>query len=371
MRVVERKVTTPEKGLPTPPDLSHLFNKGLIEGVEVKEEDQVKSNKMVLNTTSSLSSKVSDVNLSNPDVDGIWVRQEIPSLGVPYGIPHLWVRSLTVPMLAQVHAAQATGANPENQQKALTMLIDALKPTIRDFDIRDLTVPDWNSHLYWLRLNSYPRSPLTVPWTSKYGNDNITRITSSSFEFEELAMSREEYLAWQKKEISFPTVRDLELLTDPTLDAETRWTITYAQYIYIEGPPTADLMRRKIQRLEELGVEQIALINEFAAKCSHGVIEQVKVRDEKFDLDKAIVYVQNELDSLTFIMEQTLNNKEDEDENLQSLIALTNHSKNRADELLLLKKVKENNGLTEDGKRFIPDMEVVVIASANATLLFP
>lgn len=373
MRIIEKpKTTSTQKELPTPPDLSHLFDKGLMSGIEVKEEDQIKSRKLELSSTSSLYKNVDDVKTSDPSSDGIWTRQDVPSLGVPYGIPHLWVRTLTVPMLAQVHAAQAMGKNPDMQKQALTMLIDALKPTIRDFDIRDLTVPDWTSHLYWLRLNSYPRSPLTIPWTSRYGNENVTRVTSSSFEFEELKMTREEYLGWQKKSITFPTLRDMELLTDPSLDEETRWTITYAQYIYIEGPPTPDLMRRKIQKLDELGVEQIALINEFAEKCSHGVIEQVKVRDEKFDLDSAIDYVQTEVNAITMIMESVLSSKEDENEqSLQPLIALTNQAKMRADELATLKAVKANNGLTEDGRRFVPETEVVAIASANATLLFP
>jgi hypothetical protein len=371
MKIIERDAKkTTEKSLPAPPDLSYLFDKGLMEGTEVDPADQAKAKKLTLNSTSSLSTSVNNANISSDDVDGIWTRQDVPSLGVPYGITHLWVRALTVPMLAQVHAAQSTGANPERQQQALTMLIDALKPTIKDFDIRNLTAPDWTSHLYWLRLNSYPRSPLTIPWTSRYGNDNVTRVTSSNFEFEELKMTREEYLDWQKKGITFPTVRDMELLSDPSLSDETRWTITYAQYVYIEGPPTPDLMRRKIAKLEEYGVGHIALINEFADKCSHGVIEQVRVRDEKFDLDNAIDYISNEVDTLASILDQAYSTT-DGDETLSSLIALTNQAKVRADELTMLRKVKENNGLTENGQRFVPESEVVAIASANATMLFP
>ena len=356
---------------PKVPNIEALYDKGLLAGIEIDPADQQKERRNRFTSSTSLGN-IPEVNTTSNE-EG-WVRQDVPSLGVPYGVPHLWVRSLTVPILARVHAAQAYGERPENQQKAFTMLVDALAPTIRDFDIRDLTVPDWHSHLYWLRLNSYPRSPLTVPWTSKYGNENVTRVTQSSFEFEELKLTREEYLEWNRKGVAFPTVRDMELLYDQSLSEETRWTLTYAQYVHLEGEPTPDWMKLKVAKLEEMGADGIALINQFSQVSTHGVIEQVKVRDDKFDLDAAIEYIQNEVNALTMMLDQAVNTEGNENTEADSIRALTNlttYTHGRASELAMLKKVKENDGLTEDGVLFQPEVEVVALATANATLLFP
>lgn len=366
IREIEAPTSPSKPALPTPPDFSSLMEKGLIPGIEIDPADQIKQSKSRFSQSSSLSS-IPEAQMTSEN-DG-WTRQEVPSLGIPYGISHLWVRPLTVSMLAKVHAAQAEGMKEGRNQRALTMLIDALAPTIKDFDIRNLTVPDWHSHLYWLRINSYPNRPITVPWTSRYGNENVTRINSTSFEFEELAMSRAEYLEWQKKSITFPTVRDMELLSAPDLSEEDRWTITYAQYIYVDEPPSPNLMKTKIELFNALGVEQVALINEFSELCSHGVIEQITVRDEKFDLDRAIDYIGKEVAAMTSILEQALDNSGDDD--VKPFISLMNQTELRANELKMLKKVKENNGLTENGLRFSPEKEVVALATANATLLFP
>ena len=345
----------------------NLFDKGLLSGIEIDPADQIKERQARFTSSTSLSQNVPDTKTTSEE-EG-WIRQETPSLGVPYGLSHLWVRPITVPILAQVHAAQLRGEQPNQQQAAFTMLVDALAPTIRDFDIRNLTVPDWNSHIYWLRLNSYPKSPFTIPWTSRYGNENVTRVTTSNFKFEELALSREEYLAWNKKGISFPTVRDMEMLLDPSLDEKTRWTITYAQYIYLDEKPHKDTMRKKIALFEEAGPDMVAQINQFAAIASHGVIEQVTLRDEKFELDAAIAFIEQEVANLTQVLEIQLSGEEDD--NVGAMISLTNHVTARAEELKMLRAVKERGGLDENGRIFQPEQEVVALASANATMLFP
>lgn len=349
------------------PNVNNLFDKNLMAGMQVEDGDIQEMNDRFSKTARGAPSP----NTTIDNTDEGWQRQEVPSLGIPYGLAtaSIWVRPLTVPMLAQVHAAQVEGQR--NMFKALTMIIDALSPTIRDMDIRDLTVPDWHSHLYWLRLNSYPRSPFTVPWTSRYGNDNVSRVNSSHFEFEELEMTREKYAAWRKRGITFPTLRDMEMLTDPELNSATRWTITYAQYIHIDGPITNDLMKRKIAMLEKGGPDLIAEINEFATEMSHGVVEQIKVRDDKFEINSAIEYIEKEVELLTDALNAALDKSDDAGSEMQRMFNIGMRVTERNEELKTLKAVRENGGLDSMGRRFVPELEVVPLAKADAAILFP
>lgn len=372
-----RDASPSDKKKPEPPKIpQHLFDQGLMAGITIDPEDQIKERAHIVKAQSSLAANVPSSKTTQTEVDGKWTRQETPSLGVPYGISELWVRPLDVPILAKVHAAQAMGERediPNAGQASFTMLVDALATTIKDFDIRDLTVPDYNSHIYWLKLNSYPKSPFTVPWTSRYNNENFTRVNRSHFEFKELQMTREEYVEWNKMGISFPTVRDMELLYDPDLDKETHWTMTYAQYIYLDEEPHVDTMRRKVEKLEELGPDIISKINEFSALATHGVVEQLHLRDEKFELDAAIEFLSNQFDVLSQVLETHARekNKENGDGDLRQFISLTTYVAGLDAELKVLRKVKENNGFDEQGRPFKPEVEVVALASANATFLFP
>lgn len=365
----EEKKKILERG-PVMPDLSSMYGTGLLEGYNINPDDVVAapSFKSSLHSTTNLSN-IPDAN--ETPLESGWVRQKMPSLGIPYGISEFLVRAFDIATLSRVHAAQQTGINNSNHKKALSLLLDAIAPTIKDFDIRDLTVPDFYSHMYWLRLNSYTRAPMMVPWTSRYGNENVTRITKSSFEFQELSMTRETYLQWRAKGITYPTVRDMEVLADNTLDEDQRWLITYAQYVLIEGKITPDIMQKKIQKLNDMGPDAIPMINEFASLTEHGVIEQVKVRDTKFNLDEAIEYIEDEIQQLTKLLDSMAEENDTETTRMGQLMSLGNHIDGRVKELKMLREVKANDGLTAEGKIFQPEEEVVALATANAAILFP
>lgn len=372
--------TTPTKPAPPRPtgsqqnimaDFAAFQNAGLLQGVEIEEAFAPTTDTASASPTRNPTSSIPDAKLTSDEAG--WIRQEFPSLGVPYGREGqpFWVKPFDVTILANVHAAQATGERPGNELKAFTMLVDALSPCIKNFDIRDLTVPDYFSFMYWLRLNSYPRSPFTVPWTSKYGNEVVSKLNYSDFEFEELSMTSDEYRKWRKEGLTFPTVRDMEILTDSTLEVKDRWYINYAQYIYVDGPPDANWMRRKIDRFIEMGTDAVSLVKEFAAKASHGVIEQIRVSDSSFDIDKAIAFFKEQIDTLTDILNAALGEAAEEDTNgVQALIAIGSKLTELKEDYDKLVKIKANNGIYQ-GKIYTPEKEVVPLAPASATLLFP
>mgnify|MGYP003583492706 CR=1 FL=1 len=355
MKIQEITVkNTQQPVVPDVPDFTKLIDKGIMEGYTLDLSDKPKK----VDT-----SAIPDVNMA-PEEDG-WTRQEFPSHGVPYNIPHFWLRPLSVSTLASVHAAQQESRKPGMELAGFTHFLDALAPTIKNFDIRNLTVPDFYAHLYWLRINSYPASPFTVPWTSRYGNENVEKLNYSSFDFKELEMTPAEYQSWRDKGISFPTVRDMEVLTDPALSDKDRWLITYAQYVYIDGPITVDLMKKKIEKLDSMGPDAIALIDQFAAIAQHGVVEQIKVKDKNFELNAAIKYIGDEIARLSEMLEITLSHIESSDEALPDMVQLSNFLDERTAEYKELIQVRDNKMF------FSPREEVVTLAKASAALLFP
>lgn len=333
------------------PDFTNLISPNLLPGVELHPELTKKPE------------NIPDVRDDSPE-DTVWVRQEFASLGIPYnGVTSFWLRPLDVDTLALVHAAQQAGKIPGQELDGLTKLLDALNPCIKDFDIRDLTVPDFYAFLYWLRINSYPSSPFTVPWTSRYGNENTTRLSYSSFTFKELDMSLEEYREWKKKGISFPTVRDMEVLSDLDISQADRWKITYAQYVYLDEPISASHMAKKVAKLKTMGADIIAQIDIFASKAEHGVVEQIKVKDANFNLDSAIAFVQTETIRLGQILDIAM--ESDDSETQARLVNMGAYLDERLKEYTRLKEAKDNNFV------YLPEEEVVVLARASAALLFP
>lgn len=212
-------------------------------------------------------------------------RLGLPSQFVPYDFDALYIRPLKVGDLALMAAAQETGD--------ISALYDAVAACVQGVDVRDLTAPDFRSLLYWLRLNSYPRSPYTVKWTSYYGNANELRMLPSDLQINKLEMTKAEYAAYKEQGIRFPTLRDTERMKALAVDPGSRYLFELAQYLHIDGPnDSGDWMQTRIQKLSEMPTDIIAVIKEFSQKVeSYGVSESVKVRDAKFDATAAVAYL--------------------------------------------------------------------------------
>ena len=296
-----------------------------------------------------------------------WVLRQFPSRCIPYlnelEGKGLYVRSMDVKTLSRVLAAQ--------DAKSLTGLLDALQDLIK-FPIRDLTVPDFYSFQYWLRLTSYPRSPLTVQWTSQYGDRITTTVTMSSFEVTELSMSRQEYMEWNAKGIAFPTMRDMESikLDENSTDAAEKWLSQYAQYIYIKDTSLIDsdeYTKLKRLELERLGIDVISLVKDFSDLMEHGVIEQVSVANDKFNLDEAILYIESEIKFNSQMIEASLT-ASGEPATADFFNRLTNlaaYVDNRTNQLKEMKEAKEQ------GKKYIPEKEVISVSASDPYFLFP
>ncbi len=227
-----------------------------------------------------------------PDLSDDWIRQDVTSRTVPYPEgTEIFIRDTGWHSLSHLYAAR--------ESESFTLLVDALSRCIHGLDTRDLTPPDFFFLMYWIRDNSFPTSPLRIEWISRYGNTNHLSIQKRDLVLTELEMTREEAAEWREKGITFPTVRDMEMLSDDDLPTTDRWMLQYAQYAAIENPAaSSDYTGDKIAALHALskqhGLEKsIALIDEFAGKITHGVRESFTIRDPQFEPLAAAQHFEN------------------------------------------------------------------------------
>lgn len=126
------------------------------------------------NPVNSAGQQSSDVNSANsathtlragsqdwhrPPEDEHMIRLDgLPSMGFPYGGPefnYVNIRPLRWGQLELLARAA--------EQDAVEPVIQAVGQCISQ-PVNQLTIPDFYYLLYWLRINSYPASPLYMPW---------------------------------------------------------------------------------------------------------------------------------------------------------------------------------------------------------------
>jgi hypothetical protein len=196
--------------------------------------------------------------------------QPLPLLSgcVPYGFDRLLHRSLKTRDLIKLNKAQA--------ERRDALVIDIMGATITE-DIRDLTIGDFTYLMYYQRINSFPKAPFIIEWTSRYGNQNQTEINKSNLKTTPLTMTRERLEEWREQGFDLPRVRDYELfLTTPLTDQE-KFVFERAQYFKGDTP------QQKIEHFLDRGAEMWPECKAFQQEALHGVVESVTVIDEKFN----------------------------------------------------------------------------------------
>lgn len=291
------------------------------------------------------------------DLGPEWIRQDLPSLGVPYDFREVFVRPLTTPALSKISASV--------KAQSYTMFVDAIDTCV-SVDVRRLTPEDFTFILYWICHNSYPYTPISYRWTSKYGNENVHKIMNRDLEIVELKMSRSEFeLNWKSKGLCFPTVRDIEIQSTATIDPEDAWRVEMSQYIDSKkefDPKT--YIQDKLDAFETLGVAVTGLVKEFANLVDYGVKETARVTDPKFNPKSAIEFWNNTANDLEKILHAAVSNREIEEGNELTLLGLSERITELRDQAAAMQKD------LDEGKKIKPDEEVIAI-SISAMNMFP
>lgn len=234
--------------------------------------------KEALTAPATLSSIVEQVTRCPPG----YSRIEVPSRCKPYkakGVTDIFVRPLLVEDAWAI--ASAVEAND------YTSVIDALQPAVVQ-DLRDLTEPDFTYIRYWLRINSYKRSPYTFRWLSRYGNRLQRVLSMANLETIELKLTDEEIAEYAAKGICFPTVRDAEAIANAKNDTRNSILSLADRAQYVVLPPAiaeqvapGQWLQARIEYLKTQPVEFLEDVRDFRDKAQHGVREFFEATDDK------------------------------------------------------------------------------------------
>lgn len=195
---------------------------------------------------------------------------ELPSNGVFYkDKKEVKVVPFTIGQVRRLEAASKI-SNESNKEKEIANIVG---DSLVDFNVFDLTEPDFVFLLYWIRLNSFQNNPYTIQWTYKTENGEdkkcISMVKTSNFEILEC----DRMLSPQ---FGYKTIRDrIEIL-----ELQTEEEKKYAEYAAIlEGKS----IQEKLARLDSLPIEKLFDLKTHLVKFKHGVSEYVKVRDEEVE----------------------------------------------------------------------------------------
>jgi hypothetical protein len=271
---------------------------------------------------------VLDREINDTIPDG-FVRLELVSHFVPYTFKTLAIRTLRGVDIAALSQAASS--------QSYTDFIDVIGRCINR-NIRQLTPSDMRHVMYWLRLNSYTKSPYNIPWTSRYGNENQLTVTYTDLEWVELKMTEEQYAPFKAKGIRFPVIADAEVLSGTDLTVQEKFMLERAQYLSMEHIVMREgetPLAARLRVLEEAPLELLEDIRDFAMLIDHGVRESVTMADPMFEVNAAIEHLQQAYDSLVGVAEANADDEDADVAHVSSLIDMANDIKKELDAFTL------------------------------------
>lgn len=187
----------------------------------------------------------------------------LPSGGVFYGgKKSVSARFLTLEQVAAISSAIEI-KDKAAQNKAISNI---LRPCVLDFDYFDLTSADAYFLRYWLRINSYPRSPYMVTWIHSEPNGVeypvMSTVTQTSLEIKEI----DPLTKITDKRLDWVRVRDQIEMDDITDPAEK----------YIAGLASmmvGDTLQAKMELARHMPAAIIETVNSHISAYNHGLTE--------------------------------------------------------------------------------------------------
>lgn len=330
-------------------------------------------------TGATHSPTATSINVRNSACPPGYTRQTLASNGVFYD-RDVFVRPLTVVDLMAL--LPGLNALDKGDNSGLTIVFDALANCIVQ-DVRDLTDSDLRTLLYWWKINSNPRAPYTVHWTStRYGNKNSVVIKDvAQLEIIPLTtMTRDEYLDYNRRGVRIPTVRDSEAIKrmPKNVSDADRWLAQRAQYVYIApereqdyidpetGEPLGWFESRMARLKEPDGMELLSTISEFADKIEHGVVETLEAQDAFFEPEKAVAHLTMVKDSF----ERLINEGADKYDPV-TIMSFANTVKDFEEEIESIKKAMKDIADGVEGAQLPEPRKEVVQLTLTLADFFP
>jgi len=311
------------------------------EEVESSEATDIKSN---------LDTK-QDAKFQPSEVTDKYQSISLPSGFIFYDFDTIKVRKFEIRDLAKM--------NRVVQNESTKMFKEVIQNCV-DRDINLLTAGDFKYICYWLRLNSYPKSPMTVKWLSKYGNENISQVRKSELQVYAPEITEKQLAKWREEGFEVPITKFSNIF-DTELESDDEFLYSNAQFF--RGDTWEEKIHTMEDYLEKNGLEALNKVKEFDDLIDHGVKEELTVVDSKFDVDEYIKVLKTRIEKMKKAVDITINTTSEE----ASLLALMldNTEKELAD---LTKRVENEEVVQADPEQIFLEMDAVEFLSPLLTV---
>lgn len=187
----------------------------------------------------------------------------LPSAGVFYGgKKSVSARFLTLEQVAAISSAIEI-KDLSAQNRAISNI---LRPCVLDFDYFDLTASDAYFLRYWLRINSYPKTPYMVSWLHHEPDGRefkvLSTVTQTSLEIKELSPLAQVL----DKRLDWVRVRD-QMEIDDIQDPAEKFIAGIASMM------AGSTLAAKMEIARSMPAEIIEVVNRHLATFTHGLTE--------------------------------------------------------------------------------------------------
>lgn len=206
---------------------------------------------------------------------------ELPSQGVFYedGFKVAQVSLLSIPQVRMLASARKM-EHKYNKERAV---ISAMSRSLHNYDITKLTYQDFVFLLYWIRLNSYKKSPYLLTWEYDHPAVGRRKVVSEVF-MTDLKVNVIDGKIEKDLRFVWETVDDhLEMLK-----LEDEDDIYFAKLA--TSIPGANL-EEKIKILDTYPADIIIDIKKHQADFNHGVVETIELQDQDYPEIEPFMYV--------------------------------------------------------------------------------
>jgi len=251
-------------------------------------------------------------NLANIDAD--YVNISLPSNFHFYDFKTLSIRPLKAKEILKIYKASRTNS--------FLMLVQAIAPCI-DKDIMKLTIGDFWSVMYWLKLNSFTKSPIQVTWECR-DEKHIEQVNAGTLEpkslnnhdiinktlIEEVQLDTDKLDAAllslgviSRFKLNPSTIGDtceaVDLMDAKVIEENDDFFTKYAAHLHPDHG--IKLKDRYDKALDELTPDDMIDIDVYADLIKHGINEQVKVKCKECGALREVAISLNALDFLPYI----------------------------------------------------------------------
>lgn len=226
---------------------------------------------------------------------------QLPSNFIFYDFKDLKVRKFEIRDLAKMSKVVKTESHK---------LFKEVIQSCIDQNVNALTNGDFKYLCYWLRLNSYPNSPMSINWRSKYGNDNISLVQKTDIITLSPDITEKQLEQWRSEGFEVPTMGFSDVFTRNDLPEDEDMIYSNAQYF--KGNTWEEKIQTMENYLEKNGLEAINKVAEFDKLIDHGVQEEVTVKDLKFFAPDYIKSLEEKMDKIKGVLNSVAGYDSDE-----------------------------------------------------------